>query len=73
MNHEKKYSDIKDYYFEITSTNLDIIKFLKEDLSVSKLEEQTSAKEHRKHYNNNKNVTLPLKKAKKDKEDLQKQ
>jgi hypothetical protein len=37
------------------------------------MEEQQSAKEHRKHYNNNKNVTLPLKKAKKEKDELQKQ
>jgi hypothetical protein len=72
LKHEKKYQDIKDYYFEITSTNLDIIKFLKEDLNVSKIEESSSAKDHRKHFNDNKNVTLPLKKAKKDKEDLQK-
>jgi hypothetical protein len=30
--HDRKYNDIKDYYFEITNTNLDIIRFLKEDL-----------------------------------------
>ena len=40
--HDKKYTDIKDYYFEITSTNLDIIKFLKEELNTSKGEEQLS-------------------------------
>jgi len=30
--HEKKYSDIRDYYSEITNTNMDIIRQLKEDL-----------------------------------------
>ena len=40
QHHEKKYSEIKEYYNEITSTNLDLIKFLKEDLATSKAEEQ---------------------------------
>ena len=31
--HEKKYSDIRDYYSEITNTNMDIIKQLKDDLA----------------------------------------
>lgn len=31
--HSKKYSDIKEYYSEITNTNLDIIKQLKDDLA----------------------------------------
>ena len=33
MKHSKKYSDIKEYYSEITNTNLDIIKQLKDDLA----------------------------------------
>jgi len=30
--HENKYADIKEYYSEITNTNMDIIKQLKDDL-----------------------------------------
>lgn len=36
QKHEKKYSDIKEYYSEITSTNLDIIRQLKDDLAEAK-------------------------------------
>lgn len=70
--HDKKYTDIKDYYFEITSTNLDIIKFLKEELNTSKGEMQLSEKEHTKHYRANKNVTEPLHRARAQKKELQK-
>jgi hypothetical protein len=38
--HEKKYSDIKDYYSEITNTNMDIIKQLKDDLADANAENQ---------------------------------
>jgi growth arrest-specific protein 8 len=31
--HEQKYADIKEYYSEITNTNMDIIKQLKDDMS----------------------------------------
>ena len=37
---EKKYSDIKDYYSEITNTNMDIIKQLKDDLADANAENQ---------------------------------
>jgi hypothetical protein len=40
--HDRKYKEIKDYYSEITSTNMDIIKFLKEELATSKGEESIS-------------------------------
>lgn len=72
VKHEKKYAEIKDYYQEITSTNLDIIKFLKEELATSKAEESMSQKEHTKHYRANKNVTEPLSRAKADKRELKK-
>lgn len=32
QKHEKKYQDIREYYSEITNTNMDIIKQLKDDL-----------------------------------------
>jgi hypothetical protein len=37
--HEKKYMDIKAYYQEITNTNLDIIKQLKDELSDARKED----------------------------------
>ena len=37
--HEKKYNEIKNYYTEITNTNIDIIKQLKDDLNRDKKEE----------------------------------
>jgi len=67
IKHEQKYAEIKDYYGDITSTNLDIIKFLKEDLSSSNEEAQRSHKEYRRNYNANKNVTEPLHRAKDEK------
>ena len=39
---------------------MDIIKFLKEELTTSKKEEEMSQKDHTKHYRANKNVTKPL-------------
>jgi len=37
--HAKKYADIKNYYQEITNTNLDIIKQLKDELTEAKKED----------------------------------
>ncbi len=37
--HEQKYKDIKAYYQEITNTNLDIIKQLKDELSDARKED----------------------------------
>jgi len=37
--HAKKYADIKAYYQEITNTNLDIIKQLKDELSDARKED----------------------------------
>ena len=39
--HARKYADIKNYYQEITNTNLDIIKQLKDELSDAKKEDTT--------------------------------
>ena len=67
LKHEKKYQEIKDYYFEITNTNLDIIRFLKEDLQLYRHDEQMSIKDHAKKQKENKNITEPLRKAKQEK------
>jgi len=39
QKHAKKYNDIKNYYQEITNTNLDIIKQLKDELTDAKKED----------------------------------
>lgn len=38
-NHEKKYANIKNYYQEITNTNLEIIKTLKSELQERKVDD----------------------------------
>ena len=43
--HAKKYADIRNYYQEITNTNLDIIKQLKDELSDAKKEDTTKQKQ----------------------------
>ena len=42
--HAKKYGDIKAYYQEITNTNLDIIKQLKDELSDARSEDSKKQK-----------------------------
>ena len=39
-SHAKKYDDIKHYYGDITNTNLDIIKQLKDDYSQARNQDQ---------------------------------
>jgi hypothetical protein len=67
MKHDKKYIDIKDYYQEITTCNLDIIRFLKDELEEYRKKEGQSIKEHAKKQKENKGITGPLYQAKKDK------
>lgn len=43
--HAKKYNDIKNYYQEITNTNLDIIKQLKDELTDAKKEDTSKQKQ----------------------------
>lgn len=45
QKHAKKYADIKNYYQEITNTNLDIIKQLKDELTDAKKEDTTKQKQ----------------------------
>jgi hypothetical protein len=46
--HDKKYIDIKEYYQEITTCNLDIIRFLKDELEEYRKKESQSIKEYAK-------------------------
>lgn len=61
--HAKKYADIKNYYQEITNTNLDIIKQLKDELSDAKKEDTTKQKQKMDQEEANKQIVEPLQKA----------
>ncbi len=55
--------DIKNYYQEITNTNLDIIKQLKDELSDAKKEDTTKQKQKMDQEEANKQIVEPLQKA----------
>ena len=57
--HQKKYDDIKNYYQEITNTNLDIIKQLKDELSDAKKEDTTMQKVKMDQEEANKQIVEP--------------
>lgn len=61
--HARKYNDIKTYYQEITNTNLDIIKQLKEELSEAKKDEANKVKALMDQEAANRKVVQPLKEA----------
>ncbi len=61
--HEKKYTDIKAYYQEITNTNLDIIKQLKDELSDARKEDTMMQKVKLDQEEANKQIVEPLTKA----------
>ena len=61
--HQKKYNDIKNYYQEITNTNLDIIKQLKDELTDAKKEDTSKQKAKMDQEEANKQVVEPLQKA----------
>ena len=61
--HARKYADIKNYYQEITNTNLDIIKQLKDELSDAKKEDTTKQKQKMDQEEANKQIVEPLQKA----------
>jgi len=63
--HEKKYSDIKDYYSEITNTNMDIIRQLKDDLTDATLTNQKTQTEKNTQELRNQQVAKPLEEANK--------
>lgn len=65
QKHEKKYSDIKEYYSEITSTNLDIIRQLKDDLAEAKAQDAKTQREKMHQEELNARVQKPLDEANK--------
>jgi len=70
--HQKKYDDIKNYYSEITSTNLDIIKQLKDELSDAKKEDTKMQKKKMDCEEENKKVVEPLQRVSEELKQLSK-
>merc|ERR1711935_299159 len=69
----KDFAEIKIYYNEITASNLDLIKRLKEEHSEIKKRENDNAKMMFDLENKNKQLKEPLKKAHQDVEDLERE
>merc|ERR1719446_211508 len=69
----KDFAEIKIYYNEITASNLDLIKRLKEEHSEIKKRENDNAKMMFDLENKNKQLKEPLKKAHQDVDDLEKE
>mmetsp|Transcript_25868 Transcript_25868/g.41504 ORF Transcript_25868/g.41504 Transcript_25868/m.41504 type:complete len:460 (-) Transcript_25868:143-1522(-) len=73
QKNQKDFQEIKVYYGDITSTNLDLIKRLKEDHHEIKKRENADAKLMFDSEQKNKQLTEPLKRAHADVEELEKQ
>ena len=69
-DHEQAFSEIKNYYNDITHNNLDLIKSLKDEVAEMKKKEQADEQKMNEIYNENRRMSEPLKKAQKDVESL---
>ncbi|XP_062860556.1 dynein regulatory complex subunit 4 [Trichomycterus rosablanca] len=72
-NHEKAFSDIKNYYNDITLNNLALINTLREQVEEMKKKEERLEKEMADVLQQNKRLTEPLQKATEEVSELQKQ
>ncbi|XP_019629401.1 PREDICTED: growth arrest-specific protein 8-like [Branchiostoma belcheri] len=72
-NHEKAFSDIKNYYNDITLNNLALINSLKEQVEEMKKKEERMEKQMNEIMAENKRLTEPLQRARDEVEDLRKQ
>jgi len=72
-NHEKAFSDIKNYYNDITLNNLALINTLKEQVEEMKKKEERMEKQMAEVMAENKRLTEPLQKAREEVEELRKQ
>ncbi|XP_069073289.1 dynein regulatory complex subunit 4 [Pleurodeles waltl] len=72
-NHEKAFSDIKNYYNDITLNNLALINSLKEQMEDMKKKEDRMEKEMQDLQLQNKRLVEPLQKAREDVGELHKQ
>ncbi|XP_074644893.1 dynein regulatory complex subunit 4-like [Tubulanus polymorphus] len=72
-NHEKAFSDIKNYYNDITLNNLALINTLKEQVEEMKKKEERMEKEMNEVRAENRRLTEPLQKARDEVDELRKQ
>lgn len=72
-NHEKAFSDIKNYYNDITLNNLALINSLKEQVEDMKKKEERMEKQMSEVMAENKRLVEPLQKAKEEVEELRRQ
>lgn len=72
-NHEKAFSDIKNYYNDITLNNLALINTLKEQVEEMKKKEERMEKKMAELMAENKRLTEPLQKAREEVEELRRQ
>ncbi|XP_071237609.1 dynein regulatory complex subunit 4-like [Salvelinus alpinus] len=72
-NHEKAFSDIKNYYNDITLNNLALINSLKEQMEEMKRKEEHLEEDMAEVLLQNKRLTEPLQRAKEEVTELQKQ
>ncbi|XP_059177710.1 dynein regulatory complex subunit 4-like isoform X2 [Physella acuta] len=72
-NHEKAFSDIKNYYNDITLNNLALINTLKEQVEDMKKKEERMEKQMAEVITENKRLAEPLQKAREEVEDLRRQ
>lgn len=72
-NHEKAFSDIKNYYNDITLNNLALINTLKEQVEEMKKKEERMEKQMAELMTENKRLMEPLQKAREEVDDLRKQ
>ncbi|CAH1779599.1 unnamed protein product [Owenia fusiformis] len=72
-NHEKAFSDIKNYYNDITLNNLALINTLKEQVEEMKKKEERMEKQMAEVMAENKRLIEPLQRAKEEVEELRRQ
>merc|ERR1712150_163126 len=72
-NHEKAFSDIKNYYNDITLNNLALINSLKEQVEEMKKKEERMEKQMNEIMAENKRLKEPLQKARETNDELKRQ
>ena len=69
-DHEQEFSEIKNYYNDITHNNLDLIKSLKDEVAEMKKKEQADEQRMNEIHKEHTRMSEPLKKARADVEFL---
>ena len=66
LEHQKAFTDIKNYYNDITHNNLDLIKSLKEEVKALESEEKKDEQKLQEKMHENKKLSAPLKRMQED-------